>query len=173
VIIRLFHYHAIGDPVFLRRWTIVGVDSWGLLLHQFVRSDHDRACHDHPWNYLTFILWGGYWERFLPINAPAARACFERMEWRRPWSLLYRPAIWRHRIELERTWDRPPDFDPSRTYPFKDRASWSLVFVGPRRQPWGFWVPDYLGGLTWCWWRKYDTDKGICEDRIIHHEGED
>ncbi len=33
-----------------------------LLLHHFLQPDDDGALHDHPWNFKTTILSGGYWE---------------------------------------------------------------------------------------------------------------
>ena len=36
---------------------------WGnLYLHVFHRSDEDRELHDHPWGFVSLILWGGYYE---------------------------------------------------------------------------------------------------------------
>ena len=34
---------------------------FNIFLHRFLKSDPDDL-HDHPWNYRTLILWGGYWE---------------------------------------------------------------------------------------------------------------
>lgn len=46
-----------------------------IYLHKFLRSDHDRALHDHPWNFVSIILKGGYWEfaddRAIPYKQKA------------------------------------------------------------------------------------------------------
>ena len=34
---------------------------FNIFLHKFIKSDPDDL-HDHPWNYRTLILLGGYWE---------------------------------------------------------------------------------------------------------------
>lgn len=37
-----------------------------LLLHYFFRGDDDQALHDHPWDFRTRILAGGYMEHLPP-----------------------------------------------------------------------------------------------------------
>lgn len=32
------------------------------LVHHILRSDRDRAMHDHPWENASLVLRGGYWE---------------------------------------------------------------------------------------------------------------
>jgi hypothetical protein len=146
--LRLFGYRAIGEPdVFLRRWVLLGWgEGLGLYLHQFVRSDHDRALHDHPWPFLAWILKGGYWE----VHDQTTDRSEVKM-WRAPGQLLVRSAEWRHRIEL-----RP------------GTTSWSLVVVFPRERRWGFYP-----STGWCWWRTYNVQHGICEDQILYPGGED
>lgn len=129
----------------------------GIKLHHILRSDNDRALHDHPWNFRTFILWGGYWEHTpmnLKTNAFAhpilsrARLCAPSSVdgtltlrcWRGPGSYLRRPAEFPHRLELE----------PGRT-------AWTIVFTSNRTREWGFhtikgWIP----------WRAFNADKD-CE----------
>lgn len=51
--------------LYLRRFYIwrskwVG-KNWGdLYLHKIYRSDDDKDPHTHPWNFRTWVLWGGY-----------------------------------------------------------------------------------------------------------------
>lgn len=138
---------GISTPPLMIRYTLVGCEAvGGIYLHKFMRSDHDRALHDHPWPYVALILKGGYWEWYWPEQSE-----IEFVEWRGPGSLLCRPAVWRHRVILD-----------------EGATSWSLCFVGPRARRWGFWVSDEHGGRTWCYWRRYSTEKGICEDHEIH-----
>src|SRR6266478_4256458 len=33
-----------------------------IYLHHIMRSDYDRAMHDHPWSFKSILLWGGYRE---------------------------------------------------------------------------------------------------------------
>ena len=51
--------------VYLRRFFIfrskwIGMNFGDLYLHKIYRSDDDPDPHDHPWNFRTFVLWGGY-----------------------------------------------------------------------------------------------------------------
>lgn len=85
---------------------------WQLLLHRFHRSDADRELHDHPWAFVSLILWRGYIE-----ETPRGR----RRKW--PGMLLFRPANWIHRVEL-----------------LHGRPAWTLVLCAPRKRIWGFWL---------------------------------
>ena len=79
-----------------------------VFLHHLIASDEDRALHDHPWSFITILLTGGYWEHTMT----------ERL-WRRRFSVLYRPAEWQHRLELE-------------------KPVWTLVIKFRSRRDWGF-----------------------------------
>jgi hypothetical protein len=116
-------YELNGDP-YLTRWFVwprragdTPEDQRGsaeLYVHRFHRSDGDRHLHNHPFAAsVAFILWGGYRE---DREAP-----------------LYTRVMGPGRV----------NFITSRTYhrvTLLGRSSWSLFFVGPRVQPWGFLV---------------------------------
>ena len=126
---RLFNVRPEGRPgdVYLRRWTLVRT-GWGkLCLHQFLRPDSDACLHDHPAAFLTLVLAGGYRE-VLPGG----------VRWRPPGTLLYRPATFRHRVDV-------------------DRPSWSLVWFRRRERAWGFWTP--AGWRAW-----YPGMVPVCEE---------
>ena len=113
------------QPVPKRWWQRV-IDCAGRV-HQIMRSDNDRALHDHPWSYLTVILKGGYWE----ITDDGRR-------WYGPGSVLWRPYGSRHRLELPEGCD-----------------CWSLFVTFKKRGSWGFytrngWVQhnDYVDGQS-------------------------
>lgn len=45
-----------------RRWQILALP-WGTLyLHHIARADQDEHLHNHPWNFTSLILKGGYVE---------------------------------------------------------------------------------------------------------------
>ena len=48
--------------IYLHRWYVIRRPNLGLFIHKFVRSDEDRALHDHPWNFLVIPIWRGYIE---------------------------------------------------------------------------------------------------------------
>ena len=47
------------DDPYLLRWWLIPRNRWfNVYLHLFLRSDDDRALHDHPWFNLSFLLEG-------------------------------------------------------------------------------------------------------------------
>jgi hypothetical protein len=119
--------NAAGD-VFMRRYKLIQ-SRWGnVYLHHIRRSDEDNCLHDHPWSFVTLILRGGY--REVMTNGTF---------WRRPGTLLIRPALTAHRIEV-------------------DRPAWSLVVVGKKWRAWGF--------FTRAGWRPFRAGqpRPICEE---------
>jgi hypothetical protein len=114
-----------GNP-YLTRWDLLGNrhTNWPhVYIHQFHRSDSDAALHSHPWLFFSAILKGGYYEA-TPTGT----------KWIKPWSILFRPLSWVHRIILK-----------------KGTAGkvWTLVVTGPKRQEWGFLCPK-----GWSHWTK-------------------
>lgn len=105
-----------GDP-YLNRWWIIPRNAWfNIYLHEFVRSDDDRALHDHPWVNLSILLRGSYLEHFLDGRVKMRKA------WRpwAPWRLTFR-------------------------FP-KEARVWTLFITGPKVRTWGFhcprgWIP--------------------------------
>jgi len=84
---------------------------WGkLMINYFHRSDEDRALHDHPWRFWSFILWRGYLEH--------TRSGARRI---RPLTLNYRPPRWTHRVEM-----------------MNGKPACTLVWTGRRVREWGF-----------------------------------
>lgn len=122
-----------GDP-YLVRLTIFDLGFITLRLHVILRSDDDRALHDHPWSFWTFILCGGYWEH-QPANDPDEPFTVSMRVWRSPLSLLYRPTTHLHRIELK-----------------NDKPAVTLVVTGRKIRDWGFACHD-----GWRNWRLFDA----------------
>lgn len=110
--------------LYLTRYDVLGnrFTKWPhIFLHRFHRSDYEFALHDHPWAFISIVLWGGYFE--------VTETSIQR-KW--PGSILFRPASWKHRVEI-----RP-----------KDRGKvWSLVFTWRKVRKWGFWCPK--GWVPW------------------------
>lgn len=76
------------------------VQPWpNIYIHTILKSDVDRDPHDHPWNYCTIILAGGYWE-WIPTNVPSGNT-IEKRKWRGPGSVLWRRANSFHRLEMD------------------------------------------------------------------------
>ena len=94
---------------------------YNIFLHKFLKSDPDDV-HDHPWNYFTIILKGGYWE-WIPVFNTLGEKFSEYRVWRGPGSFRFGGMNNYHRIELE------PGVN-----------AWTLFFVGPKKREWGFLV---------------------------------
>jgi hypothetical protein len=102
------------DGYMRRRWAFV-CPWFTARVHNILRSDHDRALHDHPFNYLTIILAGGYWEHL----SDGSRT------WYGPGSIRWAKANTLHRLELP-----------------EGKDAWSLFFTGQRIRKWGFQTED-------------------------------
>lgn len=129
-----------GEPYLIRinlcyfKWPWSKLYLWGLKLHIILRSDDDRALHDHPWWFITWILCGGYKEycKKTSVNPVTHESLtIETVSDQKVGSLLYRPSSWMHRVELE---------NPAVT----------LVLTGPRIREWGFATEK-----GWMDWRTY------------------
>lgn len=114
-----------------------------LYLHCFLRSDDDRALHDHPWNWGSFMLAGGYTEvthqpysqtaKFKGADYMVIDVQAEQMQVARIYSagsLRWQRAEYAHRLILA-----------------DGKCAWSLFFVGWRRRRWGFHCPQ--GWVPW------------------------
>ena len=53
--------HPDGSP-YMERRTLFESEFLSARLHHIVSRDRDPHMHDHPWNFLSVVLTGGYWE---------------------------------------------------------------------------------------------------------------
>ncbi len=112
------------DPYLYRWWVIPRNKYLNIYLHKFLRSDDDRALHDHPWPSLGVILWGRYRE-----HMPKDRYNWIKhgnrdqiVKTRYPLQPVYRNANHIHRIEL-----------------MQGKPVWTLFLTGSWTRDWGFW----------------------------------
>jgi len=105
-----------------------------IFIHKLILSDEDRDVHDHPWNYCTIILAGGYWEWTPHFNSTGVKIG-ELSKWRGPGSIIIRKANTFHRLEM---------YNPT----------WTLFMHGWRTREWGF-----LTKSGWVDRIKYINDK--------------
>lgn len=112
---------GVDDPYLLRWYPIPRNPVLNVYLHKFMRSDDDRALHDHPWWFVSLMLRGQYDE----VTDAGTRR-------RRAGSVAFRTATWRHRVALMR-----------RGLPSAGQAwevpCWTLIITGRRARTWGFW----------------------------------
>jgi hypothetical protein len=121
----------LGVP-YMTRYILFRTSFGGLYVHVFHRSDNDRARHDHPWNFVSMILWRGYVE-----DRPGDRKRYY------PGALLFRPATWIHRVELLRDCNGA------------ELPAVTLVWTTSKIRVWGFHVPD-----GWVEWREFFRTNG-------------
>lgn len=102
-----------GDRDYMTRYAFPRLGVFRVCLHIFHRSDADEL-HDHPWPFLSVILWRGYVE-----VTPTGR----QRKW--PGMILFRSATHRHRVEL-----------------IDGKKAITLVIMGKRIREWGFFTPQ-------------------------------
>lgn len=115
-----------ADPYMRRWWVIPRNRLFNIYLHHFMRSDDDRALHDHPWWNLSILLLGRYVEH--TISAGGINVRTER----RAGETKFRTASAAHRIELI------------------DGPCWTLFITGPMIRSWGFHCPR-----GWVPWKEF------------------
>lgn len=113
----------IGEPEtpYMRRWWIIPRnEACNVYLHEILRSDDDRARHDHPWDNRSFVIEGEYTE-IAPVDQAFPQGDTVHLV-RRAGDQVVREATDAHRLVL----------------PEGVRAV-SLFFTGPKVREWGFW----------------------------------
>lgn len=157
-------YTHLGD--YMHRWWLAGQpkDSesagWAVRVHHILRSDHDRALHDHPWNNASLVLRGGYWEVTPGLYQRDFEMCGGNVGQLPDWSQAVHAAVTqaqgghfsRGGIEDLASagvfWRGPGSF-VSREAETLHRlvlpagtTAWSLFFMAPKRREWGFVDPE-------------------------------
>jgi len=129
---RIIYDRVTGEPYLERYYLLFKERTWfpfNIFLHKFLASDPSDL-HDHPWNYCTFILKGGYFEWKPEPDGRVLREWFTRGHFR------YRKATSKHRIEL-----------------MEGVETWTLFIPFRHKRRWGFWpdnkfidAEEYAGG---------------------------
>jgi hypothetical protein len=142
-------------PYLIRHWLLPRNRFFNVYVHQFLRSDDDRALHDHPWLFnASWLIEGEYVEQTIAAGGITLRTPRKAGDWKFRWG----PAP--HRVELlpQPEWDgtcRPRQicFAPGGVWP-----CWTVFITGPVVRQWGFHCPDQ----GWIHWKRFtDTnDKG-------------
>lgn len=120
-----------GEP-YLIRYRIFGCKFFKIRIHHILKSDYD-CLHDRPWNFISIILKGGYIEHtertYSYLGGYAQYTIpYRHRYW--PLSILYRPANWKHKLEVI------PGVD-----------CWTFVIMFKRKRDWGFWTKR--GFVNW------------------------
>jgi len=67
-----------ADPYLLRWFMIPRNPIFNVYLHEFRRSDDDRALHDHPWINLSYLIDGEYVEHTIAQGGGASQSTAPR-----------------------------------------------------------------------------------------------
>ena len=126
--------------IFLDRW------GWecrwfGVYVHRVAAPDPGLDLHDHPWPFVSFVLWGGYVDEVYPARE-ASRVAPDLDRWSTARGLPRRCRRWR--------WHRVPLTDAHRIVSVEPRT-WTLVVRGCKSRPWGFYERS-----GWVHWQSYD-----------------
>lgn len=138
-----------GNTVYLVRYIVFKSRFGCIYIHRFMRTDADDP-HDHPWNFWTYVISGGYTEKFFDKSKPVHQNNKYLSYWtatenkRLPGSLAYRKCTDIHVVKT----------DKERHMGELEGAPYTLCFMGPRRRDWGFWPLGY-NGAHFMDWRKY------------------
>jgi len=110
VTIRLREKLGLPECPYVHRWRFEAARLGSIRVHHWLSQDDDRAFHDHPWWFWTFVLWGSYTD-CSPEGPDVLHTG----------SIRFRRALHRHTV-----------------IPGPDGA-WTILLTGPRTRNWGFW----------------------------------
>lgn len=153
VLNRMFERRDIGvdGELYLRRWYVRGVGTeHQVFLHHIIRPDAGRELHDHPFDFKTRILSGGYYEQFK--RTPEVTDG----QWCIAGDTFEHPAEYTHR--LAKVLD----------------GTYTLVSAGAARRVWGFLASrrnsTWTCAMTWLPWREYlgTPDAPDFPEDVIH-----
>lgn len=132
-------------PYLLRWWLIPRNPVFNIYVHLFLRSDDDRALHDHPWLFNCSLILDGVYLEHTPDGAFVRRAGDIKFRWGRA----------AHRVELYRAAMAIGNGKPRAIG--APEPCWTLFITGPRVRQWGFYCRQ-----GWVHWMRFtaSSDKG-------------
>ena len=143
-----------GKP-YLQRHTLLTFGKWlSFKIHTILQSDGE-CDHDHPWAFITLILKTGYFE-WTPVDQKdnglfirqklGVDGVIENCNWHKPYSIMFRPAKWRHRLNLLEQNVVKDGLIRSEVIPAK-----TFVITGRVVRDWGFFTES-----GWKFWKNYE-----------------
>jgi len=122
------------NDVYMVRYKLFRCPWFKIFLHHILRSDEDIELHDHPWNFVSLILWEGYHE----INSVPDHLGVQDWPRRiRAGNIVRHKAEDAHRLVLE-------------------RPAWTLVLVTGKKRHWGFYRRVNPTRSIECEWEPYE-----------------
>lgn len=132
---RKFDINDSDGALYLRRWRVIETPWFRIFVHKILTQDKDPDPHDHPWNFFSLVLWGGYVERvwlFPHIIQVREDNITSVIRSRKPFRGHRMPMDMAHKILSVRP------------------NTYTLVVAGPRVQEWGFYT-----GAGWVYFKEY------------------
>ena len=102
-----------------RRWQILKTSWFSIYFHGIYRKDDDKHLHDHPWNYISIILKGSFFEVYQHEGGEQTIKCLNAI------SFIKRKATTFHKI-----------------YTLNTPAVYTLFITGKEHKEWGYLVND-------------------------------
>jgi hypothetical protein len=121
------------EKPYLHRWYAIPRNRFfNIYIHEFLRSDHDGALHDHPWFNLSILVLGAYREHTIAkggINKWKLRrtGTLSGIKFRSPWSA--------HRVELL---TNAAMGLPEMRGVKQETPVYTIFITGPKLRRWGF-----------------------------------
>ena len=139
-------------PAYMERWWRIPRNAFfNFYWHIVLRSDDDRALHDHPWWNFSIVISGGYWEH--RINEGGIHVA----EWCGPGTMKFR---WHgkkaHRLELQTHLQINPEIPDE----WLEKPTRTMFATGPVMRRWGFHDPIH-GWIDAYEWDQHCEDHGI------------
>lgn len=128
------------DEDYLRRFIFLKTHYFSIYLHKIL-ADDDICLHDHPWSFISIMLWGKYREdrpklAVLDFEGNAINTGNFSVDRAAP-SIVYRPYPSSHRLSL-----------------IDNKPCYTLVFTGSKVRDWGFYTKK-----GWIHQKKYNHER--------------
>jgi len=98
------------DCPYIQRW-VLDLGFCSFRLHRWLGSDDPRHFHDHPWWYISLVLFGSYND----VSPKGAHV-------RKPGTIAFYRATHQHTVKLT------------------SKTCFTILLTGPEKRVWGFWV---------------------------------
>lgn len=128
------------NPYLRRHWLLPRNRFFNVYVHEFLRSDDDRAHHDHPYLFnLSWLIEGEYIEH--TIRKGGVQEATPRMAG----DLKFRWGPAPHRVELLTEWEHMNGLSVGIPV-----SCWTIFITGPVVRNWGFHCPK-----RWVPWQEF------------------
>jgi hypothetical protein len=132
------------NPYLRRHWLLPRNRFFNVYVHEFLRSDDDRALHDHPWLFnASWLIAGEYVEHTIREGGIEVRSHRLAGDWKFRWGAAP------HRVELLTEEEAGDGWVTS--FPL---TCWTVFITGPVVRTWGFHCPK-----RWVPWKEFVDDR--------------